>query len=158
MIATGLAFAGLSSLWPLLIVAFVGTLNPSSGDAGLLLPLEHARLAESATGDARTALFARYSLVGALSAALGALAAGLPDWLAAHAGLPPLMAMRAMFIYSTTGFIVWVLYRHLPAPHLTADRTHVPLGPSRRIVTHLALLFSVDAFASGLLVNSLLNL
>jgi hypothetical protein len=159
MIATGLAFAGLSSLWPLLIVAFVDTLNPSSGDAGLLLPLEHARLAESATGDARTALFARYSLVGALSAALGALAAGLPDWLAAHAGLPPLMAMRAMFIvYSTTGFIVWVLYRHLPAPHLTADRTHVPLGPSRRIVTHLALLFSVDAFASGLLVNSLLPL
>ncbi|TCG03010.1 MFS transporter, partial [Paraburkholderia steynii] len=32
MIATGLAFAGLSSLWTLLIVAFVGTLNPSSGD------------------------------------------------------------------------------------------------------------------------------
>ncbi|TCF97317.1 MFS transporter, partial [Paraburkholderia steynii] len=127
-------------------VAFVGTLNPSSGDVSLFLPLEHARLAESATGDARTALFARYSLVGALSAALGALAAGLPDWIAAHAGIPPLTAMRAMFIvYSTTGFIVWVLYRHLPAPHLTADRTHVPVGPSRRIVTHLALLFSVDA-------------
>lgn len=159
MIATGLAFAGLSSLWPLLIVAFVGTLNPSSGDVSLFLPLEHARLAESATGDSRTALFARYSLVGALSAALGALAAALPDWIAAHAGIPPLMAMRAMFIvYSTTGFIVWVLYRHLPAPHLTADRTHVPLGPSRRIVTHLALLFSVDAFAGGLLVNSLLTL
>ncbi|SDH09397.1 Predicted arabinose efflux permease, MFS family [Paraburkholderia steynii] len=159
MIATGLAFAGLSSLWPLLIVAFVGTLNPSSGDVSLFLPLEHARLAESATGDARTALFARYSLVGALSAALGALAAGLPDWIAAHVGIPPLMAMRAMFIaYSTTGFIVWVLYRHLPAPHVSADRSHVPLGPSRRIVTHLALLFSVDAFAGGLLVNSLLTL
>ncbi|XUW93656.1 MFS transporter (plasmid) [Burkholderia sp. M6-3] len=159
MIATGLAFAGLSSLWPLLIVAFVGTLNPSSGDVSLFLPLEHARLAESATGDARTALFARYSLVGALSAALGALAAGLPEWVAAHAAVPPLMAMRAMFIvYSTTGFIVWVLYRHLPPPHLTAERTHVPLGPSRRIVTHLALLFSVDAFAGGLLVNSLLTL
>ncbi|TCG02793.1 MFS transporter, partial [Paraburkholderia steynii] len=140
-------------------VAFVGTLNPSSGDVSLFLPLEHARLAESATGDARTALFARYSLVGALSAALGALAAGLPDWIAAHAGIPPLTAMRAMFIvYSTTGFIVWLLYRHLPAPHVSADRSHVPLGPSRRIVTHLALLFSVDAFAGGLLVNSLLTL
>jgi hypothetical protein len=53
---------------------------------------------ESATGDARTALFARYSLVGALSTALDALAAGLPDWIAAHAGIAPLMAMRAMFI------------------------------------------------------------
>src|SRR5690348_9137731 len=32
MAATGLAFAGLSTLWPLVLVSFVGTLNPSSGD------------------------------------------------------------------------------------------------------------------------------
>ncbi|MBN3765787.1 MFS transporter [Burkholderia sp. Ac-20365] len=159
MIATGLAFAGLSSLWPMLVVAFVGTLNPSSGDVSLFLPLEHARLAEAATGDARTALFARYSLVGALSAAIGALAAALPDWIAAHAGIPPLSTMRAMFIvYSMTGFVIWLLYRHLPAAHPTSGKAHVPLGPSRGIVTRLALLFSVDAFAGGLLVNSLLTL
>ncbi len=159
MIATGLAFAGLSSLWPLLIVAFVGTLNPSSGDVSLFLPLEHARLAESATGDARTALFARYSLIGALSASLGALAAALPDWIAAHSAVTPLIAMRAMFIvYSTTGFIVWVLYRHLPSHHPATGMPCAPLGPSRGIVTRLALLFSVDAFAGGLLVNSLLTL
>ncbi|MEI5995808.1 MFS transporter [Paraburkholderia bengalensis] len=159
MIATGLAFAGLSSLWPLLVVAFVGTLNPSSGDVSLFLPLEHARLAESATGDARTALFARYSLIGALSASLGALAAALPDWIAAHSAVTPLIAMRAMFIvYSTTGFIVWVLYRHLPSHHPATGMPSTPLGPSRGIVTRLALLFSVDAFAGGLLVNSLLTL
>jgi len=71
MAATGIGFASLSTMWPLLVVAFVGTLNPSSGDVSLFLPLEQARLAEAATGDARTALFARYSLVGAVSAALG---------------------------------------------------------------------------------------
>lgn len=159
MVVTGLAFAGLSSLWPLLIVAFVGTLNPSSGDVSLFLPLEHAMLAESAPGNARTAMFARYSLVGALSAALGALAAGLPDWIASRTSVSPLTAMRAMFIvYSATGFIVWVLYRRLPARHSTAGASRVPLGPSRGIVTRLALLFSVDAFAGGLLVNSLLTL
>lgn len=159
MFATGLAFAGLSSLWPLLIVAFVGTLNPSSGDVSLFLPLEHARLAESATGDARTSLFARYSLVGALSAALGALAAGLPDWLSVHAEVTPLTAIRAMFlVYSITGFVVWLLYRHLPSKHSAIGVPPAPLGPSRGIVTRLALLFSVDAFAGGLLVNSLLTL
>ncbi|CAM2196003.1 ABC transporter permease [Paraburkholderia kururiensis] len=159
MFATGLAFAGLSSLLPLLIVAFVGTLNPSSGDVSLFLPLEHARLAESARGDARTALFARYSLIGALSAALGALAAGLPDWISAHVAVTPLTAMRAMFlVYATTGFIVWVLYRHLPSRHSATDVPPAPLGPSRGIVMRLALLFSVDAFAGGLLVNSLLTL
>src|SRR6185437_7600183 len=32
MIATGIAFSGARDFWPLLAVAFVGTLNPSSGD------------------------------------------------------------------------------------------------------------------------------
>ncbi|ONT24854.1 MFS transporter, partial [Burkholderia cenocepacia] len=73
--ATGLAFGCLSTLWPLLVVAFIGTLNPSSGDVSLFLPLEHARLAEASHPDSRTALFARYSLVGGLSAALGSLLA-----------------------------------------------------------------------------------
>lgn len=74
MFATGLAFAGFSTLWPLLMIAFVGTLNPGSGDVSIFLPLEHARLAESATPDTRTALFARYGLIGAFSSAFGALA------------------------------------------------------------------------------------
>jgi MFS family permease len=69
MAATGIAFAGLSTFWPLLLVAFIGTLNPSAGDVSLFLPLEQARLAEAARGDARTSLFARYSLAGTLAAA-----------------------------------------------------------------------------------------
>ncbi|KUE85336.1 Transporter major facilitator superfamily(MFS) [Cupriavidus necator] len=159
MAATGIGFAGLSSLWPLLLVAFVGTLNPSSGDVSVFLPLEHAGLADSACADARTALFARYSLTGALCAAIGALAAALPDWLAAQLGVPVLSALRAMFmVYALTGAALWFLYARMPEPppHLATAR--VPLGPSRRIVTRLALLFSVDAFAGGLVVNSLLAL
>jgi MFS family permease len=159
MTATGLAFASLSSLWPLLVVAFVGTLNPSSGDVSLFLPLEHTRLAESAKSDARTALFARYSLVGGLSAALGALLTGLPDWFAAHSGIAALHVMRAMFIfYAATGFLTGMLYLRLPKRDTQAAAITTPLGPSRGVVTRLALLFSVDAFAGGLLVNSLLTL
>ena len=66
MALTGVGFAALTSIWPLLIVAFVGTLNPSSGDVSVFLPLEHARLAHAAQGSARVALFARYSVSGAL--------------------------------------------------------------------------------------------
>lgn len=159
MAATGMGFAGFSSLWPLLIVAFIGTLNPSSGDVSLFLPLEHARLAEAAAGDARTALFARYSLIGALSAALGALSAAWPHWLASHTGVPLLSTLRAMFaVYALTGVILWWLYRRLPDPLEHSRIQTAPLGASRRIVTRLALLFSVDAFAGGLVVNSLLSL
>jgi len=159
MTGTGLAFASLSSLWPLLVVAFVGTLNPGSGDVSLFLPLEHARLAESARGDARTSLFARYSLVGALSAAVGALAAGLPDRIATALAVSELSATRAMFVvYALSGFAIWLLYLSMPARESQGRVTRAPLGPSRGIVMRLALLFSVDAFAGGLLVNSLLAL
>ena len=66
MIATGAAFAASSEYWPLVIVAFVGTINPTAGDVSLFLPLEQTVLAQSVSAADRTALFARYSLVGTL--------------------------------------------------------------------------------------------
>jgi len=161
MALTGLGFAASSSFWPLLVIAFVGTLNPSSGDVSVFLPLEHARLAGAARGHARTALFARYSLLGAVAAALGALAAAVPAWLVAR-GLSDVVALRAMFVlYGAVGVLVWQLYRRqpLPASDDASDAAPpAPLGPSRPIVVRLAALFSVDAFAGGLVVNSLLAL
>jgi len=159
MAATGIAFAVSSSFWPLLLIAFVGTLNPSSGDVSLFLPLEHARIAEAAEGESRTALFARYSLMGSLLSAVGALAAALPGWLSANAGLSPLAALRGMFVlYGAIGMAVWVLYLRLPKPHEEERKPPAPLGPSRKTVIRLAMLFSVDSFAGGLVVNALLAL
>ena len=158
MIATGLAFAGLSDFVPLLAVAFVGTLNPSSGDVSVFLPLEHARLAHAATGTARTALFARYSLTGALFGSLGALAAALPEF-AVRLGVPWLTALRAMFVlYALAGFVITLLYRKLPTESGSPRDAMPGLVQSRRVVARLAALFSVDAFAGGLLVQSLLAL
>ena len=160
MAATGFAFAVPSSFLPLLVIAFVGTLNPSSGDVSLFLPLEHARLAEAAQGEARTSLFARYSLLGALFAAVGALAAALPERLVGLFGMSRLGALQAMFmLYGLVGCAVWLLYRRLPAP-LGEEQPlpPMPLGPSRAVVLRLAALFSVDSFGGGLVVNSLMAL
>src|SRR5476649_2464166 len=44
MAGTGFGFAVLTDFWPLMLVALVGTLNPSSGDVSVFLPLEHAVL------------------------------------------------------------------------------------------------------------------
>ena len=161
MALTGVGFAAFSSLWPLLVVAFVGTLNPSSGDVSVFLPLEHARLAGAARGHARTVLFARYSLLGAVSAALGALAAAVPAWLVGL-GVSTIAALRAMFVlYAVVGVIVWLIYRRQPLAAADAEpdaSPPAPLGPSRAVVVRLAALFSVDAFAGGLVVNSLMAL
>ena len=162
MAATGVGFAGLSTFAPLLLVAFLGTLNPGAGDVSVFLPLEHARLAGLTRSSAeRTTLFARYSLAGSLSAAFGALAVGLPAWLAQRAGWPMVDALRAMFwLYAAIGMVIWWLYRRLPLP-VAADlpiAVPAPLGPSRGVVVKLAALFSVDSFAGGLVLNSLVSL
>ena len=39
MIATGAAFAQFDQFAIILVVAFIGTLNPSSGDTGILVPI-----------------------------------------------------------------------------------------------------------------------
>lgn len=160
MTGTGLAFAGFSSFWPLLLVAFVGTINPSGGDVSVFLPLEHARLAEAGNAANRTALFARYALLGALFAAFGALASGLPDGLVAYLGMTRLEALRIMFVgYALVGATIFWRYRQL-APS-TAGHTRSEAGPlvaSRAVVIRLAALFSLDAFAGGLAINTLMAL
>jgi MFS family permease len=159
MAATGLGFASLTSLWPLLVVAFMGPLNPSGGDVSVFLPLEHSILAASASIDARTGVFARYSFVGSIFGAFGALAVAVPEWLAASAGWRIVDALRMMFVvYAAIGAVVWLLYLRIPPPRIEEARPAAPLDASRAIVVRLAGLFSVDAFAGGLLINALLAL
>jgi hypothetical protein len=80
-----------------LVVALAGTVNPSAGNVSVFVPLEHAALSREATEGNRTWLFGRYTLVGALAAALGALATGLPGALQ-ESGLDRLTAIKAMFV------------------------------------------------------------
>jgi MFS family permease len=160
MIGTGGGFALSTSFWPLLIVGIVGTLNPSAGDVSLFLPIEHTLLVQTVNARDRTSLFARYSLVGTLLGALGALAAGLPEWIAAATDLDPIDAIKAMFLlYGALGGVAALFYRPLSAAvEQASDTPRSSLGPSRRIVYGLAALFSIDAFGSGFFAQSLLAL
>jgi MFS family permease len=157
--ATGIAFLASDRFAFILIIAFVGTMNPSSGDIGLFVPLENAMLARQAPDHDRTRIFAHYSLIGGLSTAAGALAAAAPTALVS-AGASSVDALKAMFcLYAALGLLAAGIYRHLPhaQPQGVASRP-VVLGPSKRIVYKLAALFSLDAFAGGFAVQSLVAL
>ena len=160
MIATGLAFAFVHDFWPLLVVAFVGTLNPSSGDVSVFLPTEQALLPQTTSDSQRTALFARYSLVGSLVAAVGALSAGVPGLIAQTTGFTLERAIEGMFVlYAVLGLVALLLYRDLsPAIEADADAPRTSLGRSRRTVYSLAALFSLDAFGGGFVVQSMVAL
>jgi predicted MFS family arabinose efflux permease len=158
MVATGLAFPAFEHIVFIAVVAFIGTVNPSAGDSGVFVPLEHAMLARGAGDRERTAVFARYSLIGALSAAAGALGAAIPDALAS-AGIGEIAGFRLMFYaYALLGLMAAILYGRLPHSQLGEARHNAPLGPSRAVVYRLAALFSLDSFASGFIVQSLLAL
>lgn len=160
MAGTGVALAAVQGFWPLLLVAVVGTINPSGGDASVFMPLEHALLARHAGDRERTAAFARYSLVGTLAGAFGALAAGLPALAADRLGVPQAEAIRAMFIlYAGLAVAAAACYGALPRREPAEPAAgHSALGPSRRRVLALAALFSLDAFGGGFVVQSLVAL
>ncbi len=160
MVGTGIGFAALEAFWPLLAVAFVGTLNPSGGDVSVFLPVEQAVLAETTGGRGRTARFAWFNLAGALTAGVGALMSGVPDLLARRVGIEPLVAERVAFLaYAGIGVAVGGLYRGLsPAVERRAADSRRPLARSRGIVLELAALFSLDSFGGGFAVQSLLVL
>jgi MFS family permease len=160
MTGTGLGFALLADFWPLLAVAFVGTLNPSGGDVSVFLPLEHAVLAQAADERHRTALFARYSLVGTLLASVGTLLAGVPGILATAEQIQLKIVLQATFgLYAIVGLLSAWVYRGLPPQHAASGpQPEAPLKNSRRLVLTLATLFSLDAFGGGFVVQSLLAL
>jgi len=161
MAGTGAGFAALTDFWPLMLVAVVGTLNPSSGDVSVFLPLEHALMSRVVADHDRTATFARYSLAGALMGALGSFAAGIPELVQPAFGLTSLGALQAMFLfYGALGAACALVYRgmHTQVHDTAPGKPMAPLGPSRKVVYLLATLFSIDSFGGGLVVQSMVGL
>lgn len=165
MLLTGLGFAafGFASaalFVPLLIVAAVGTLNPTAGDVSVFLPLEQSLLAQSAASRDHAALFARSNVAASAMTAFGALSSAFPAPVARYFGISLLDAMSYAFaIYGCSAVLAFALYTGLsaqPSAHDAAPRT--PLVKSRRVVLALSALFTLDSFAGGFVANSLLAL
>jgi MFS family permease len=159
MVLTGIALPAFEPIALIGLVAFLGTINPSSGDIGLLVPLEHASLAQGAAHHKRTETFARYSLIGAFATAGGSLAAAIPQILAGN-GMEQVAAIKLMFYgYALLGLCAAGLYALIPPkPPAAVKSPPAVLGRSRSIVFKLAALFSLDAFAGGFVVQALLAL
>lgn len=165
MVATGVGFTATVWFWPLLMVAVLGTLNPSTGDVSVFLPTEQAYIADSVSTADRPRLYAGYNLVAGLAGALGALLSGAPEALALRSGWDISTAQRTGFVlYAAAGVATFALYRRLTAdavsssdvPHPSSTRRTLPT--SRRTVLELAALFSLDSAGGGFVVTSLLVL
>lgn len=152
--AAGTVFA-LTAWLPLLIIAaLTGTVSTDANESGPITSVEQAML--SATPEAsRTRTFGRYNAVAYLAGAVGALAAGAPTLLR-HVipSLPP--NQRWFLAFPVIAAVCALVALRLPADSAETPATHARrgLGRSRRNVRRLAALFSLDAFAGGLIVQS----
>lgn len=163
MVFAGVVFAITSQPLVLTLVAFIGTLSPTGNEAGPFLAIEQSALAQITSSQQRTRVFAWYNLVGSLATALGSLIGGATAELLQHWGHSLLQSYRALFgVYAALGCGLGCLFLFLSSqvevePQLQMRSSGLTgLPQSRVIVRNLSLLFMVDSFAGGLVVQSLL--
>jgi len=168
MIFAGVLFAITRNFLFLLIAATIGVISPSGYEVGPFLSIEQAALSQIISDEKRTHLFAWYNLVGSFATALGALGGGGMVQALQDSGVSALGSYRTIVIgYAIIGVLLGVLFTRLsPAvevraggdsSHSTSNfKTRFGLHRSRGVVLKLSALFSIDAFAGGFVLQSLL--
>jgi len=174
MVFAGVMFAFTNNFLLLVLAATVGVISPSGNEVGPFLSIEQAALSELVPSERRTHVFAWYNLMGSFATATGALAGGvLAQWLQGG-GMSALGSYRVIVIgYSAVGAVLSFVFARLSrsaevvpvardnvrperSPHV-GQRVFDLLGLPRsgRVVLKLAALFSLDAFAGGFILQSI---
>jgi MFS family permease len=158
MALSGLLFAFSNQTIFFLAAALIGAINATGYEIGPFLSIEQAILAQIGPDAKRNQLFAFYNMAGLLATASGTLVGGLPGWLE-KSGFSPIQSFQPLFLlYTLLGLLsTWMAW----ALSGEVERNTVPLSAqrlsptSRKRVTRLSLLFSLDAFAGGFVLQSL---
>ena len=164
MILAGIVFVLTRNTLMLTLAAIIGVISPSGNEIGPFLSIEQASLSQLIADKKRTQAFAWYNLVGSFATATGALSGG---WLAQGLqsnGWTALASYQMVLAgYALAGLVLAFCFIGLsPAVEVEqkADKEKHLLGlhKSRRVVIKLSTLFALDAFAGGLIVQSMFAL
>jgi MFS family permease len=163
MILSGVIFSLTGNFILLIVTAIIGVLSPSGNDIGPFLSIEQAALSQLIPDVKRTQTFAWYNLAGSFATATGALAGGALSQLLQGIGYSPLNSYRAVVLgYAFIGVILanlFLLLTHaVEAARITepaSTRRVLGLHRSRGVILRLSSLFAIDAFAGGLVVQSM---
>jgi MFS family permease len=167
MLMAGIVFALTNNFLALIIAATIGVISPSGNEVGPFLSVEQASLSQIIPDQLRTNVFGWYNLTGSLATALGALVSGFITQLLQNAGTAALESYRTVvWGYAGAGLILAVLFIRLSRaielpPHTihavqtAGARVFLGLHRSKRVVVKLSALFSLDAFAGGFVMQSI---
>lgn len=162
MAGAGLAFVLTRNIALLILAAIIGVISPSGNEIGPFLSIEQAGLTQLISNKKRTQFFAWYALVGSFATAVGALSGGWLAQVLQDNASTALESYRVVLIgYAIGGFLLLLLFLNLTKSvevETIQDTTKRIFGlhRSRAVVFKLSSLFAMDAFAGGLLVQSLI--
>jgi MFS family permease len=161
MIAAGVVFGMTGNIVLIMIAGIIGVISPSGNEIGPFLSLEQAALTQLLPPVKRTHAFAWYNLAGSLATASGALAGGFLSEHLMQAGMAELAAYRVVILgYAACGVVLLVLFLFLSSSveavsAAPAQARVLGLHKSKKVVLKLSGLFSLDAFAGGFVIQSM---
>ena len=162
MLGAGLVFILTRNILILVVAAVIGVISPSGNEIGPFLSVEQASLTQLVPDRERTRFFAWYNLAGSFATATGALIGGWLAQILQDSGWSSLEAYRAVLMgYALGGLLLLLLFLNLTGSievEASQDSAKRVLGlhRSQAVVFKLSSLFALDAFAGGLLVQSLI--
>ena len=159
MAVGGIVFALTDTFVVLILAAFTGTISATSSEVGVFQTVEQAVLPQTAPNEKRTWLFSIYNFIANIAAAFGALFAGSVVFFASL-GLSGADAYRPLFVlYALVGVANFLIFLTLSdkveLAHVEGARRFIGIHRSTGTVAKLSALFGIDAFAGGLVVQSI---
>ena len=162
MLGAGVVFLITNNIIVLMIATIIGVISPSGNEIGPFLSVEQAGLSQLLPDKLRTKIFAWYNLAGSFSTAIGALTGGWLAQLLQASGWSALDAYRYILTgYAVGGLLIAILFLQIsPAIEVrnetNATKKILGLHKSRQVVLKLSAFFALDAFAGGLIVQSMI--
>src|SRR6267142_6748409 len=133
--------------WVVVAAAMAGNLAVGTGETGPFLSLEQVIVTRDTPRDRLTATLSWYNLTGYAAAGLGAAAV-------TRLGASPQPLFALFLLSGLTQLVAYGLMRREPSRH--AATRQAAGTPSRPFVRRLAVIFALDSFAGGFVVQSLI--
>lgn len=159
MSISGLIFAFTTDYYLLLLAALIGFINPTGVNFGAFVSVEQAIIPQTSSDRKRNLAFALFSMIGTFATAAGTLMAKIPEYLRIEYGLDTIGSFQPLFLlYALIGVSMVGIYSALSKNaevQETMPEKKVKLSPeAKSIVKKLSLLFGMDSFAGGFVINS----
>jgi len=165
MAVSAIIFYFTSNYLALIIAALIGTINVTGSEVGAFLSLEQAILPQTVSDiKKRNSIFAIYNMAGTFAMSAGILLSALPGILE-NSGITRIESVKVLFLlYAMCALAMIGIYLVLSSkieigcPSKMRSESRKISPRSKGIIAKMSMLFAVDSFAGGFVIQSIVSL